>query len=88
MRKHFLYGMGHVREVRHDPAWARGRMLRTPLHALAYLLFRTAILPLNVFLPYSFAAPSWRPGFKPLKTLTPYVRALGYVWGRYADRKL
>jgi hypothetical protein len=87
LRKHFLYGVGHAQEVRRDPARARGRALRTPLHTAAFLLFRTAILPLNVVLPYSFAAPSWRPGFKPLKALTSYVGALGFVWGWYTDRK-
>jgi hypothetical protein len=88
LRKHFLYGVGHAQEVRRDPARARGRALRTPLHAAAFLLVRTAILPLNVFLPYSFAAPSWRPSFKPLKALTSYVGALGYLWGWYTDRRL
>ena len=83
LRKHFLYGVGHAQEVRRDPQRARGRQLRTPLHALAFLAFRTAIVLPNVFLPYSFAAPSWRPGFKPLKALTSYVGALGYVWGWY-----
>ena len=83
LRKHFLYGLGHAQEVRRDPARARGRVLRTPLHALAFVLFRSAILLPNVFLPYSFAAPSWRPGFKPLKALTSYVGALGYVYGWY-----
>ncbi|MBP8251947.1 MAG: glycosyltransferase [Herpetosiphon sp.] len=83
LRKHWLYGYGHAQEVRRDPARARGRALKTPLHALAYLAFRTAILPINIFLPYSFAAPSWKPSFKPLKALTSYVGALGYVWGWY-----
>lgn len=83
LRKQFLYGYGHAQEVRRDPARARGRTLRTPLHAAAFLLFRSAILLPNIFLPYSFAAPSWRPGFKPLKALASYVSALGYVWGWY-----
>ncbi|MCW5849090.1 MAG: glycosyltransferase [Anaerolineae bacterium] len=89
LRKHFLYGVGHAQEVQRDPTRAAGRNLRTPLHALAYGLFRTAILIPNVFLPYSFAAPSWRPGFKPLKALTSYVGALGYIYGwyRYPYRK-
>ena len=87
LRKHFLYGVGHAQEVRRDRSRARGRALPTPLHAAAFVLFRTAILLPNIFLPYSFAAPSWRPGFKPLKALTSYVGALGYVWGWYlADR--
>ena len=83
LRKHFLYGVGHAQEVQRDPARAAGRHLRTPLHALAYLVLRTLILVPNVFLPYSFAAPSWRPGFKPLKALTSYVGAWGYVYGWY-----
>jgi len=87
LRKHFLYGMGHAQEVRRDPRRARGRSLKTPLHAAAFVLFRSAILLPNVFLPYSFAAPSWRPGFKPLKALTSYAGALGYVFGWYADRR-
>ncbi|MEM8530678.1 MAG: glycosyltransferase [Chloroflexota bacterium] len=83
MRKQFLYGLGHAQEVRHDPTRARGRMLKTPLHTVGFLFFRTAIIIPNIFLPYSFAAPSWRPGFKPLKALASYVSALGYVWGWY-----
>jgi cellulose synthase/poly-beta-1,6-N-acetylglucosamine synthase-like glycosyltransferase len=83
LRKQFRYGLGHAQEVRRDPTRARGRTLRTPLHALAYLVFRTVILIPNVFLPYSFTTPSWRPGFKPLKSLMSYVSALGYVWGWY-----
>ena len=86
MRKQFLYGYGHAQEVRRDPSRARGRHLRTPLHAAAFVLFRTAVLLPNMVLPYSFAAPSWRPGFKPLKALASYVAAIGYVWGWYADR--
>lgn len=85
LRKHFLYGFGHAQEVRRDPARGRGRALPTPLHALAYFLFRTLILIPNIFLPYSFAAPSWRPGFKPLKALISYVGALGYLVGWYGD---
>lgn len=84
LRKHFLYGMGFAQEVRADPSRAHGRNLRTPLHAAAYLLLRTAILVPNIFLPFSFAAPSWRPGFKPLKALVSYASALGYVIGWYA----
>ena len=71
LRKHWLYGLGHAQEVRRDPARARGRNLKTPLHALAYLAFRTAILPLNVVLPYSFAAPSWRPARRSSSAVGP-----------------
>ena len=83
LRKHFLYGVGHAQEVQRDPNRAAGRQLKTPLHAAGYFLFRTAILIPNIFLPYSYSAPSWRPGFKPLKALTSYAAALGYIYGWY-----
>ncbi len=83
LHKHFLYGMGHAQEVWADPTRARGRWLHTPLHAAGYVLLRTLLLLPNTFLPYSFAAPTWQPGCKPLKALTSYVTALGYVAGWY-----
>jgi GT2 family glycosyltransferase len=83
LHKHFMYGVGYAQEVQRAPSRAAGRYLRTPAHALAYLLFRTIILIPNVFLPYSYAAPSWRPGFKPLKAMVSYAAALGYIYGWY-----
>lgn len=83
LRKHFLYGVGHSQEVNRDRARGRGHLISTSLHALVYLLFRTLILIPNIFLPYSFAHPRWRLGFKPLKALTSYVSALGYIYGWY-----
>jgi hypothetical protein len=81
LRKQFWYGVGHAQEVRRDPA--RGRVLRTPMHAIAFLVFRSAIVLPNIVLPYSYAAPSWRLGFKPLKACASYAAALGYLWGWY-----
>ena len=75
-RKHFLYGAGHAQELAADPARARG-LQRRPL---LYLLFRTAILLPNVFVPFSYNDPRWRLGFRPLKALTSYAAALGFVW--------
>lgn len=83
LRKQFLYGFGHAQEVRRDGTRARGRALTTPLHAAAFLALRTAIVLPNIFVPYSYAAPSWRLGFKPLKAVASYASALGYVWGWY-----
>lgn len=83
LAKHFLYGAGYAGTVQRHPDLASGRYLRTPLHAAAYVLARAALLVPNVVLPYSHAAPSWRPGFRPLKALTSYAAALGYVYGWY-----
>lgn len=81
LRKHFFYGVGHSQEVKRDPLRSRGRFLHTSLQTLAYLIFRTLVFLPNVFIPYSFAEPRWRLGFKPLKALTSYVSALGYIYG-------
>jgi GT2 family glycosyltransferase len=83
LHKHFMYGVGFAQEVERHPARGAGRHLRTPLHAGAYLAFRTLVLVPNVFLPYSRSAPSWRPGFKPLGAMSSYAAALGYVYGWY-----
>lgn len=79
LRKHFWYGVGHAQEVQRDPSRARGLERRPWL----YLLFRTAILLPHVFVPYSYTDPRWRLEFRPLKALTSYVSALGYVWKWY-----
>lgn len=78
-RKHFLYGLGHGQEISADPSRAKG-LQKYPLR---YLLFRTLILVPNIFIPYSYNAQSWRLGFKPLKAITSYIGAVGFVWGSY-----
>jgi hypothetical protein len=83
LAKHFMYGVGYAGEVRRHPALAAGRRLRTPVHAAAYVLVRTALLVPNAVVPWSYAAPSWRPRFRPLKALTSYAAGLGYVYGWY-----
>jgi len=83
LRKHFYYGIGFAQEAQRDSSRGGARTLATPLHAAAYLIFRTLILVPNIFLPYSYSMPSWRPGFKPLKALTSYVASLGYIYGWY-----
>lgn len=75
-RKHFWYGYGHAQELAQDPSRARGLQKRPWL----YLLFRTLILLPNIFLPYSYASPEWRLGFKPLKAFTSYAGAWGFFW--------
>jgi cellulose synthase/poly-beta-1,6-N-acetylglucosamine synthase-like glycosyltransferase len=81
--KHFLYGVGYAQEVQRHPERAAGRYLSTPAHAAAYLVVRTALVAPHAVLPYSHADPTWRPGLKPLRALTSYTAALGYVYGWY-----
>ena len=84
LAKHFRYGMGYAQEVRRHPELAAGRYLATPVHAAGYALLRTAVLVPHAVLPYSHAERSWRPGFKPLRALSSYAAAVGYVYGWYA----
>lgn len=81
--KHFRYGTGYAQEVKRHPERAGARYLATPAHAAAYALLRTLLLLPHAVWPLSFAARSRRPGFKPLRALTSYAAALGYVYGWY-----
>jgi len=83
LAKHFRYGTGYAQTVQRHPELAAGRYLSTPLHAGAYLLLRTALVAPHAVVPYSHAEGSWRLGFKPLRALTSYAAALGYVYGWY-----
>jgi len=85
LRKHFLYGVGFSQEVRLEPARGGARILRTPFHALAYLVLRTLWLVPSVFIPWSTADPRWRLAFRPIGALAAYAAALGYVWGWYFE---
>jgi cellulose synthase/poly-beta-1,6-N-acetylglucosamine synthase-like glycosyltransferase len=82
LRKHFWYGFGHAQQVAREAARARG----PEGWPLLYALFRSIVLLPHIFMPYSYAEPIWRPGFKPLKALASYASALGYTWGRVRIR--
>ncbi len=84
--KHFLYGIGYAQAVHRHPQLAAGRYLATPAHAAAYALVRTTLVLPHALLPYSHAEGSWRPGFKPLRAVSSYAAALGYVYGWYRYR--
>jgi GT2 family glycosyltransferase len=82
--KHYRYGFGHAQHVARHPERARGPE-RQPL--LYFLLRSIAIIP-HTFLPYSYAEPELRLGFKPLKALASYASALGYTWGRIQMKRM
>jgi hypothetical protein len=81
--KHFLYGTGYSQDVRRHPGRAAGRYLKTPAHGAAYLLARTALVLPHAVVPFSHAEGRVGVGFKPLRALTSYSAALGYVYGWY-----
>jgi cellulose synthase/poly-beta-1,6-N-acetylglucosamine synthase-like glycosyltransferase len=83
LRKHFRYGFGHAQQVTRNPDLARGPESRPFLY---FILRSIGIIP-HIFLPFSYAEPSWRLGFKPLKALASYASALGYTWGRFRTER-
>jgi GT2 family glycosyltransferase len=83
LAKHFAYGIGYAQTVQKHPELGGRRYLRTPAHALAYVLVRTLALLPHAFFPASAGKLSVRPGFRPLGALASYAAGLGYVWGWY-----
>lgn len=86
MRKQFLYGIGHAQDVKLTPGSGHAFALKTPLHALAFLLLRTLWVIPSVFVAWSLsvAGSRPRPAFRPLGALASHASALGYLWGWYA----
>lgn len=83
-QKHFNYGIGHAQEVLRDRSRSRGgNWFATPLHALLWIIWRTFIVPLHMFVPYSYADPRWHIRWAPLKALASYASAVGYIYGWY-----
>ncbi len=81
LSKFFEMGVWHSQEALLNPERRIGVALPTPLHAIGYLLLRTAILVPNVFVPWSFAYRKWELSVKPLKALASYAAAFGYAYG-------
>ena len=80
-RKFFWYGVGYSHESRLHPERKMGPRLPSALLRLAFLLAASAWLVPNVFILYSPGFPFWRLGFRPLKAISSYAVAWGYVRG-------
>ena len=87
LRKYFQMGIGHFQEAHQAPDRGIGIRFRGLGHVIAYLLFRTAYLLPNIFVPYSFAYRRWELACKPLKALASYVNGLGYCYGWWLSRR-
>lgn len=79
--KFYWYGVGYAQETRRRPQQEMGPRLQRWWQQLAFLLAATAWLLPNVFILYSFSHPYWSLGFRPLKALSTYAVAWGYVRG-------
>jgi cellulose synthase/poly-beta-1,6-N-acetylglucosamine synthase-like glycosyltransferase len=79
LRKFHWYGMGYGQEVQRRPDQHMGPRLPTPLHRIAFLTAATLWLVPSIFIPYSYGYPHLEVGFRPLKALSTYAVAWGYV---------
>ncbi len=81
LNKFHWYGIGYGQETRRRPEQKMGPRLSTLVHQVAFLCAATLwVLPNIVFL-YSFGYPKFKLGFRPLKALSSYAVAWGYVQG-------
>jgi len=83
VRKFYWYGIGYGQEARRWPERRLGPPLPTILHRLIFLMAATLWVVPNIFILYSYGYPYWKLGFRPLKALSTYAVAWGYVrgWG-------
>jgi hypothetical protein len=58
-----------------------GPRLPTLAHRIAFLLGATLWLFPNIFILYSYGYPHFKLGFRPVKALSTYSVAYGYVAG-------
>jgi GT2 family glycosyltransferase len=78
-RKFYWYGLGYGQEVQRRPEQKMGFRLPTRLHRAAFLLVATLWFLPNILFLYSPGYPEFKFGFRPLKALSTYAVAWGYV---------
>lgn len=81
LRKYRWYGMGYAQETQERPERGIGPHLPTLLHQAAFLLLATLWVIPNIIILYSFGYPHFELGFRPIKALSTYAVAWGYVYG-------
>ena len=81
LRKFHWYGVGYGQEVLRRTERKMGPQIPTLFHQLLILLLATLWLVPNIFILYSFSYPKFEIGFRPLKALSSYAVAWGYVAG-------
>jgi GT2 family glycosyltransferase len=78
-RKFYWYGIGYGQETQRWPERRMGLRLKTGLQRVAFLLGATLWLLPNIFILYSLGYPRLDWGFRPLKAVSTYAVAWGYV---------
>jgi GT2 family glycosyltransferase len=81
LKKYYWYGVGYGLEAQRRPDQRMGPRLPTMFHQAAFLLGATLWLLPNMFILYSYGYPHFELGFRPVKALSTYGVACGYVTG-------
>jgi GT2 family glycosyltransferase len=81
LRKFHWYGIGYGQEAQRRPEQHMGPKLPTSFHQSVFLLLASFWFIPNIFILYSYGYPHLRVGFRPLKALSTYAVAWGYVKG-------
>jgi len=84
IRKYYWYGVGYGQEAQRRPQQNIGPRLRTRFLQWMFLLLATLWMIPNIFFLYSYGYPHFEFGFRPLKAVSTYAVAHGYVaaWHR------
>jgi GT2 family glycosyltransferase len=79
--KYYWYGVGYAQEVKSRPDQRMGPRIPTMFHQIAFLMGATLWLLPNMFILYSYGYPRFELGFRPVKALSTFGVACGYVTG-------
>ncbi len=81
LNKYYWYGVGYGLEAQRRPNQRMGPRLPSLAHQFVFLLGATLWLLPNIFILYSYGYPHFKLGFRPVKALSTYAVACGYVVG-------
>jgi hypothetical protein len=86
VHKFLWYGQGYSQEALLRPEQRIGPRLQCTWQRSMFILAASIWLLPNIFVLYSLSYPRWEVGFRPLKALSTYAVAWGYVkgWSRYS----
>lgn len=80
-KKYYWYGLGYGQETQRHPKRKMGFWLNNRLKRLLFIIAATLWILPNIFFLYSFGYPEIRFGFRPLKAISTYAVAWGYING-------
>lgn len=79
LKKFFWYGEGYYQSRHLHPEWKIGPKIESKFKAILYILLRTLFLPIHIFIDSDFRTKKISFGFKPLRAVSSYASAWGYI---------